>query len=132
MSAVQTLFRIMAVCLALFWVPLTSHCRIEAATGQPFLHSHDGHEHGHDHQETHASCLIAESCDYKSDLKPVGPLPPAASFLLLSALLQLQAEPPADAAPGLGDAGQPPPELSVTWQFSSRVALAPRAPSSVS
>ena len=132
MSAVQTLFRIMAVCLALFWGPLTSHCRIEAATGQPFLHSHDGDEHGHGHQEAHASCFIAESGDYKSDLKPVSPLPPVPTLLLLSALLQGRVEPSADARLVLGDAGQPPPELSVSWQFSSRVALAPRAPSSVS
>ena len=143
MPAVQTLFRIMAVCLALFWVPISGHCRIEALTDGAFLscagnQAEQGHG-GCGHEEAPASdhcgddaCATVEDGHYKSDPVPVCPTPPVPSVFVWATILRMTAE----AVPGAGfsvDGNRPPPpELSVSWQFASRVALAPRAPSSVS
>lgn len=125
----MNLIRLMAVCLALFWVPLTNHCRIEAATGEAFLHSHADDGHGHDHDSDHAGCLMAESGDYKSEVRPISLIPSADALVFLAAWFQQDLDEPLVAAGLRQPAGQPPPELAVSWTFVSRTALPPRAPS---
>jgi hypothetical protein len=141
MPPVQTLFRLMAVCLVLLWVPASAHCRIEALTGAALFAcaGDSGHAEDHDHPSAPAddhcggdSCATVEDGHYRCDTQPVTTTPPVGANLLLSLLLQ--ESPAAYLSPNRSRsiAGQPPPELSVSWQFSSRTVLPPRAPSFVS
>jgi hypothetical protein len=136
--AVKSSFRIMAVCLALLWVPVSGHCQIEALTGATlFACSDDATHEGADSAplDDHCggdSCATVENGHYRADLQVIGANPPIGANLLLSLLIPDTSD--LDLSPGdrCCATGQPPPELSVSWQFSSRAVLSPRAPSLVS
>jgi hypothetical protein len=138
MCVVQTFFRTLAVCLALLWMPASSHCRIESLTGAALFACADDSAHG-DHDsvpvDDHCdgdSCATVEDGHYRCDVQVLATTPPIGSNLLLSLLIQDTSD--LDLSPGgpCSASGQPPPELSVSWQFSSRTVLSPRAPSFVS
>lgn len=139
MPPVQLLFRTMAVCLALLWVPASSHCRIEALTGAVLFACAGDSSHDDCHDDAplddHCggdSCATVESGHYRGNLQPVTLTPPVGAHLLLSLLLQETSALDLSPDRSRSIAGQPPPELSVSWQFSHRVVLSPRAPSFVS
>ncbi len=130
-KAVRLLKTILALLLALSWVPLSLHCQIEAMPGWEFLSCESGEEeHSAPHQSSDCEddfCQIIESGLYKTEEKApllcsVNLLPPGVEP---SIAISMQAP-----DPGLSPVANPsPPVLANTWQFTFRTALPPRAPS---
>ena len=126
--AVRMFRTIVVALLALAWVPLTSHCQLEAVPGLEFLRcSSDVQsptEGGDPCQE--GGCCTVESAKYQSprqqEIIPVAvAILPADSFAFLDQSL------PVEINLGILTAG--PPGLPTSWQFFFRTALSPRAPS---
>jgi hypothetical protein len=133
LQIVRTLRTWMVLLLALAWVPLMSHCRIEALTDlELFSCSTDEHHSTEDSGEPCGdddTCCAVEFAKYQSprqqEIVPVAAMAilPAADFCSASAPLPL----PAEVCLGILTAA--PPDLPVSWQFIYRAALPPRAPS---
>lgn len=126
---VRTLRTLMVALLALAWVPLTSHCRIEAVPGFEFLRCStdvQSPNEGGDPCKDDGCCSV-ESAQYKSprqqNITPVVlvAILPTDNFGVLEHSL------PAEVSLGILTAA--PPELPTSWQFLSRTALPVRAPS---
>jgi hypothetical protein len=126
---VRTLRTWIVVLLAIAWVPLASHCRIEAVPGFEFFRcSADAQtsDQGGDPCKDSGCCTV-ESAKYQSprqqEIIPINlvAILPADNFRILEQSL------PADISLGILTAA--PPELSASWQFSLRTALPVRAPS---
>jgi hypothetical protein len=127
---VRTMRITMVSLVALTWVLLTSHCKIEAMTGFEFLRcSTDVHEssEGSDPCKD-AGCCSIESAQYHAprhyQVTPVVVVvtsAPADRLDLVERSLANQVNP--------GFLTAAPPELSSSWSFFSRTALPPRAPS---
>jgi hypothetical protein len=121
---------IFATLLATLWFPVTSHCLLEEAG---LIHydaccepAHADTGHGHDAAD--GACQV-ESSSYQlpkphETLSPVLLDPPGPSF-------KFAAQPAAGALAAPESADSPPRLLAVTWQFSSRSAPSPRAPSAL-
>ena len=128
-SGVRFVRTILIVLLALFWVLATNHCRIETIPGLDFLVccSHDKASPHQDNDCETDGCAQVESGLYKMENNPVSVATP--TFLLANFLTPLLEElaAPETASDVLIEAA--PPELSKVWQFTSRTALPPRAPS---
>jgi len=108
--------------LALIWVPVTMHCALEGVPGLEFLiccEHDDAAPHQDDDCEADA-CAVVESGFYK--LQDDEALVAACSELDVFDY-ELKNETAAFCA------SQPPADLTAGWQFSSRAALLPRAPS---
>lgn len=123
----QSWCKVMAVFLALLWVPVSSHCMLENAElihrdlcCQPDL----GHEHSHGHDAADGNCQVEsrQITVQKQDLSKES---------LLLALLKAVEFSSVETAPVsiIRSDGVAPPEFSPTWQFVSRAAVSPRAPS---
>ena len=113
------------IALAVLWVPITSHCKLELIPGLEFLHC-AGDTPTKSNCEGD-SCQTVESGAYKTqDNDDLVPLPVVT--VDLSVLV-----PPAEmSAPESGSVGiftASPPELPKVWQFVYRTALPVRAPS---
>ncbi len=129
---VRTIRTVMVVLVALTWVLLTSHCKIEAMPGFEFLrcatdiHAPAESESGGDPCKDTGCCLI-ESAQYHAprqhELAPVVVLAivPADNFGVVEHSLPKEVS--------LGILTAAPPELPTSWQFLSRTALPVRAPS---
>jgi hypothetical protein len=123
----------MAMLLALAWVPLMSHCRIEALTDlEIFSCSTEEHHSTDDSGEPCGdddTCCAVEFAKYQSprqqEIVPVASLliEPGADFCAAAATIPL----PAELCLGILTAA--PPDMPVGWQFSLRAALPVRAPS---
>ena len=129
---VSRLKTIVAAVYLVLWLPLTSHCLLEGAGLMPDILrcsdtcAPDGKDQG---CEADACCSL-ESAAYTMDCdRPV--LVTSALGLLLPVLFN-SIEPPAIPQNSLRFLTVASPELPVTWQFSCRTALPPRAPSFVS
>jgi hypothetical protein len=132
---VQHWVKIMAACLALLWVPATGHCQIELLTEWEFLSCGSGHaddgcgSKAADPCEDDA-CASVEGGDYRSDAQKVTTARPdfgamlLASWAHLASILAVE-----ESASSLVFAAESPPVLLTSWQFVSRAALPPRAPS---
>jgi hypothetical protein len=130
--AVRTIRIAMVSLLALTWVLLTSHCKIEAMPGFEFLrcatdiHAPAESESGGDPCKDVGCCSI-ESAQYHAprqhELAPVVVLAivPADNFGVVEQSLPKEVS--------LGILTAAPPELPTSWQFLSRTALPVRAPS---
>ncbi len=123
--------------LAVTWVLLTSHCKIEAIAGFEFLRcasdleSHASPENGGDPCDD-AGCCAVESAQYHAprhhDLTPT---PLTALSLAPQELFHLAASAPSlQIRPGLLTTA--PPDLPASWRFFFRTALPVRAPSPAS
>lgn len=123
----------MVLLLALAWVPLMSHCRIEALTNLELLSCSTDEQHSTEDAGEPCgdddTCCAIEFAKYQSprhqDLVPVAALAiqPVADFCSATATLPL----PAEVCLGILTAA--PPDLPVGWQFTLRAALPVRAPS---
>jgi hypothetical protein len=130
---------ILALLLAAFWLPASSHVVLERfGVIHVVHHDHSHHAEPHDaggshehHDAGHAAAdgqVVASTTFFKLPT-PSAALVPCFVFCLVADL---------DRQAGLGRSfslGPPetaPPELSHRWQFSSRAALPVRAPSFVS
>lgn len=122
----------LALLLALAWVPLTSHCQIESASGLEFLRCSPPAQNStatDDHCGDAACCAIEKGNCHAPAVQQLAARPvfappspgmdPASEPLLLA---RHSPSPPA----------APPPELSTSWQFVARAALPVRAPSLLS
>ena len=130
--AVRTIRITMVSLVALTWVLLTSHCKIEAMPGFEFLrcatdvHTPAESESGGDPCKD-AGCCSIESAQYHAprhqEIAPVVVLAivPADNFGVVEKSL------PREVSVGILTAA--PPELPNSWQFLSRAALPVRAPS---
>lgn len=129
---VNWLKRIMAVMLLALWTPTTSHCLIESAGLLPdFLCCADAcSPHGTDGDDDEDSCQSLESAPYKVDENDASVKAWIIAALVpeLVEVFRLSENVPQPTV-FIPDR---PAELPVTWQFSRRTALAPRAPSFVS
>jgi hypothetical protein len=110
--------------LALLWVPITAHCKLELIPGLEFLHCAGDTSTKSDCEGD--SCQTVESGAYKTqDNDDLVSLP---VLIDLSALVP-PAE-PFDLGPGSVSVFTiSPPELPRCWQFLLRTAPAVRAPS---
>jgi hypothetical protein len=123
----------MVLLLALAWVPLMSHCRIEALTDLEILScSTEDHHSTDDSGEPCGdddTCCAVEFAKYQSprqqEIVPVAAMliEPVADFCAATATLPL----PAEVCLGILTAA--PPDMPVGWQFTLRAALPVRAPS---
>ena len=114
----------LALLLALIWVPVTMHCALEGMPGLEFLiccEHDDAPPHQDDDCEADA-CAVVESGFYKLQDDEV-------LVVACSELDVFDFELKDEAA--VFTASRPPPNLTVGWQFSSRAAVLPRAPSCV-
>jgi len=126
---VRALRNILIVLVAVVWLPMTMHCRLETVPGLEFLacltdgDCHD--EQSSDRGDT--GCCSVEKSQYKTEQHRLTLQPPN--------LLPLPFAPVLDLADGLsGEASREaftvaPPELPRCWQFVFRTAAPPRAPS---
>lgn len=135
--------------LALAWVLISSHCRIEALPGLGFLScasevyaagltptdSHNQERHSNDGNECGDPCTEKGCCSIES-AKFHAPRQHDVAPVALVALLGIMASDrfgplalsiPAEVSGGLRTAA--PPEIPSSWQFSLRTALPVRAPS---
>lgn len=123
---------LLALILALLWVPLSAHCQLEAATGLAVLQCESGGGASADpvsHCENF--CCSWEGGHYFAPQTSVL----SGRQLVLAALLPT---PPISLAPRLpsdrliGWVTAAPPDFLKPWQFSFRAALPARAPSVLS
>jgi hypothetical protein len=133
LRSVRLLLRPLALLLAVFWLPVTQHCGLEAvgvlvqsceqAAG---VHDCDGGAHAPD------GCTLVESGSYKSNVDPVHVAAPLLLPLVVDVIcfagpdVKPVAEPVIEAA-----AVERPRNWVPTWHFVQRAALSPRAPSLV-
>ena len=117
-----------AVLLLALWLPVTSHCQMETILGLNFLGCCQ-QEQGAPHQDSGCDedlCASIEAGFYQVENPPrLVAAPPV--WLMAGGFAGWSDAPLSPEPPGTG-AIDVPPELSVTWQFSFRVALLPRAP----
>lgn len=123
---VKRLLQIFGLALALLWVPVASHCSWESLVGGDLFKCVPAAEKG-DCSSDADDCAAVESGSYKvSSTRLEIPAPVLVMEFLpmpvLTAPTFRQTAPPTSA----------PSDLSSSWQFYSRTALPPRAPSFVS
>jgi hypothetical protein len=123
--------RTMAVLtLAVLWLPVSVHCQLEQIPGLEFLSCCDHEDTSGPHQDDDCAgdaCAVLESGLYKLEEHQV-PLPAPAS--VGAALAAFPTSLASDsAAAGALVRGNDPPDFPRPWQFTSRAALPPRAPS---
>jgi hypothetical protein len=119
---VNQLKALLAAGLLALWMPATSFCLLENAG---LLAKNDGCCNEQSSEE-HPCCVLA-SAVYKMDESGAAMLPSLPQLLAVSTdLATLDCS--ARHLVRVAECGVSPPELSASWQFSSRAALAPRAP----
>ena len=134
-STVRRIRFILTMLLVALWLPGSSHALLQFAGLIHQWHpDHDAdstgsHEHdADDHEAADGHCLLS-SVDVHI------PAPEAIGTPLLVCSLGLEWDSGLRVvhnAAGLSPPGTAPPQLSHRWQFSSRTALPPRAPSRIS
>lgn len=128
-AVVSRLARMLILLLVAAWLPVTLHCRLEAAG----LHGSD--ECCAREQAAAAAgdckddaCPTVEEALYKETVQVLKVTAPDLS--LCFACLALVPSSPVDAEPALSPARHaPPPEIEAAWQFIVRAAPRARAPS---
>jgi hypothetical protein len=122
----------LALMLSLAWVPLMSHCKLETVPGFQFLRCafEDQAPAKAPGQCDGTSCCAVESGKYQAPGSQQ--IVPVFAFALLS--FEIAADPGHSTPPQvtLGLLTVAPPDLSTTWQFTSRTAPLARAPSLLS
>jgi hypothetical protein len=116
---------VVAMVLLAMWLPATSLCLMENAG---WLAKNDGCCDSQT-SETLSCCALA-SATYKMDESRSSTAPAGQLLVALIDFANLNSAPEQFVRPA--ECGVSPPELSSSWQFSFRAALAPRAPSSAS
>jgi hypothetical protein len=117
---------VVAMTVLAFWMPATSFCLMENAG---WLVKNNGC--CSDQPSEMAPCCTLASATYKTDESRSATAPsPAQLSALCIDFSELDSSPKQLAS--AAESGVSPPELLTSWQFSSRAAPAPRAPSSAS
>lgn len=129
----RLLFRLFALCLALSWVPVTAHCRMEALGFEFAACGESCHTDQADAGDRAASCSdtceVLENGFYKSSVNPVKVAP---TTLVATLLIFLHVpEPNPDLKPAIAGAEAERPERWVpAWHFVRRAAAPAHAPDS--
>jgi hypothetical protein len=114
-----------------FWLVASNHCRLELIPGLSFLACQDDGTPLPEKGCESDGCAAVESGFYKTEEAQTAvaapPFVPLPTMTLLVPPLALLVSPVSSVTPD-----SVPPELPVTWQFSSRAVAQPRAPSLVS
>jgi hypothetical protein len=121
--------RIVAIVLLAVWMPASSLCLAECAK---LVKRGDccAHDSGGKADAAGGACCLLALGGYKSDTQRSWvPVPILLAIALAPSLLHRLS---AAARLSLPSPNASPPVLPVTWQFSFRAALPPRAPSSAS
>jgi len=116
---------LIALTLAVLWLPVTMHCGLETLPGLEFLVccTHEDATAPHEDDDCEAdACAVIESGFYK--LQDYEQLVAASTEVVV---FECQAEPRVIVV----NTTEVPRDLIVAWQFSSRAAPSPRAPSSL-
>jgi hypothetical protein len=119
---------LVALLLLVVWMPATMCCALERA-GVPFFQQcceDDAADGSHKDPCGDKTCCLLESGKYQTP-NPT-PLLISPEFLL-SFVYVAFVEPPEASLSSFEPPESSPPDLPVTWQFSSRAALPVRAPS---
>ncbi len=123
-------YRLFAFCMALYWVPATAHCQLEAL-GLEFVSCADGCHDKAPSEAVHDGCDVFESGLYKSGIDTIKVAPSLATVCACLICLHVP-EPDSENGPAVATAETVRPRDWVpTWQFVQRAALSPRAPSLV-
>ena len=122
------------IALALLWVPITSHCQLEAIPSLTALLACCGHEETatpHEDQDCEQdACASVESGGYRTqEHEPLLVSPDYIAIKVSAGVVALNSLPD---EVSLGILTTAPPEQHHTWQFAFRTALPVRAPSSAS
>ena len=126
---VKWLRTMMTLTLAAFWLVALNHCRLEQIPGLSFLVccAHDDAAPHQDNDCDTDGCAAVEGSFYKLEDAQASF---SAPVLVLPVSLTLSLDELEAASADCSDFyACAPPELLVTWQFSYRTALPPRAPS---
>jgi hypothetical protein len=116
--------------LAVLWLPVSVHCQLEQLPGLEFLSCCDHEDTSAPHQDDDCAgdaCAVIESGLYKLEENPAAFAAPDVATLEFATSISGRALRPAE-ADGSVRCADPPEHLRV-WQFVSRAALPPRAPS---
>jgi hypothetical protein len=116
--------------LAVLWLPVSVHCQLEQLPGLEFLSCCDHEDTTAPHQDDDCegdACAVIESGLYKFEDQQASAPAPDFGALEFAAFPSDQALIPAVVGGPVGSTA--PPEFSRIWQFTSRTALPPRAPS---
>ena len=117
--------------LALLWVPITSHCQLEAIPSLTALLACCDHEETtapHEDEDCEQdACASVESGDYRTqEHDPLLVSPDRISVEISAVVIELKSLPD---EVSLGILTTAPPERHHVWQFAFRTALPVRAPS---
>ena len=124
--AVKRLLQLFGLALALLWVPVASHCSWESFVGGDIFKCAPAAEKG-DCDSDGDDCASVESGHYKvSNTRLEIPAPDLVVMFLVMPVLTAPTSQPASPPTSA------PSDLSSSWQFFSRTALPPRAPSLLS
>jgi hypothetical protein len=131
---VRHLKTIWVLALALLWVPITSHCKLEGLPLFAELLGCCGHEDSTaPHQDNDCeqdACASVESGDYRTqEHDPLFVVPDFIVSAIIGVVSELGSLP---AEVSLGIFATASPEQHHIWQFAFRTALPVRAPSFVS
>ena len=121
LGALKRVEKVIAMALLAMWLPATSLCLLENAG---WIYKTDGCPAEQSSQSS--PCCALASATYKLNYTPARALPPPKVIPWPIDLPQLVLSP---ALFAVAESGVSPPELIQSWQFSSRAALMPRAPS---
>jgi hypothetical protein len=121
-AAVKRLRQILGMIILVLWVPITTHCMLEAVPGLEFLKCAPSATDNC----ANDTCSQVESATYKVSNTHSDFERPA---LVLTCLLVAPPLEPDRLTPNLSANA---PDIPRTWQFSHRAALPPRAPSRLS
>ena len=120
---VKRLLQLIAILLAVLWMPVTAHCSLETLPGLEFLHCESGAAENDCDEDV---CAQIERPSYKvSDTETLVPQP---QLVLCFQIISTETVPVDSPQPSTAS----PPELPPGWQFTTRTALAPRAPAFIS
>lgn len=130
MRTLKTMFTLL---LAIVWLPVTSHCLLlESASALASLAccDHESAPSGHDNNCDSDACSIVEDAQYRcSEDRVVVPTVDRLVAFELPATVELTLDPSEQPTQPQQDDWL---ESISRWQFSTRAALPPRAPSIVS
>jgi len=115
----------LALLIVAFWAPVSMHCKLELVPGLEFLQCETEAPTPSDCDED--GCQVIESACYKVEENQ--PIVPPFVFALTASLTVPNIEDSALRPERCAPWTTAPPELPNTWQFASRAAARPRAPS---
>lgn len=124
----------MTTLLLALWLPATSHALLEQVgwihTAHADAHDPSDADHDDNHDAADGLCRIASTDVHVPQPESAGGLLLVSTecLLTLAALFEASLALPNGPDPP----GAAPPELSLTWQFSFRASLPPRAPALIS